>query len=687
MRFERAPLRSNVFGRWHHVTNEGQHLKRSYNIELFSDSDWATSKVSRKSTSAGLIFLNGHCIHSHSRAQASIALSSMEAEVLAATGLLAEGVCIKQALQFLLNCKQDLGCNEEIEMKLYMDSTSAQAFFQRLGPGRAKHLSTRILWGQSAMRKQWFKVARISAQNNPADLNTKSLSRERREFLEQLIGLHSNTFKEQTMPSVRRVIHLLAAAGFLKGCGEDAGSCMSERGFDEIVRHQAFSLAILTGLIVMLVVMLSVFIYHINHMRVQLFKYKDALEDLQNELTRQQMRRRPRRSTSSETGGGNDDDGEDPGGDDPFSGYVEHTRTNHPYHGDEGDEWYADDENSGYENVHEPQQNSAGSSGAMDEAALWGKRGSDMVEGDLGDEDSSPRAWRALLQYYGQVQMECEEGDEQFEDVEEEEESENAIIPASSSAGHEHVTRRRLNNEEEAHESISDMVADDLIQQGRALSRQDQGDLLDVDYWCVPGSRELMLSFGCTGIPAIFEEFQQWRQELRMTTGGPEAEVIQVSRSLREHMRLLEIESQTFPPAIPQLSQCRRTWSYLYHLVKMFQEDDPRSYMAASIVFHKWCEAGRTHEFFEENATEAGTEANLAVNSECENEGEEEENAADEVAERLEESEDPDAWIQQNLMEDSEFDGPWDPPPGSTALRVVEPKRRPRVDNDEGNDG
>ena len=47
----------------------------------------------------------------------------------------------------------------------------------------------------------------------------------------------------------------------------------------------------------------------------------------------------------------------------------------------------ADDENSGYENVHEPQQNSAGSSGAMDEAALWGKSSSDMAEGDLGDEE------------------------------------------------------------------------------------------------------------------------------------------------------------------------------------------------------------------------------------------------------------------------------------------------------------
>lgn len=35
----------------------------------------------------------------HLRGQTSIALSSMEPEVLAATGLLAEGVALKQALQ------------------------------------------------------------------------------------------------------------------------------------------------------------------------------------------------------------------------------------------------------------------------------------------------------------------------------------------------------------------------------------------------------------------------------------------------------------------------------------------------------------------------------------------------------------------------------------------------------------
>ena len=466
------------------------------------------------------------------------------------------GIVGRRCLQFLLNCKQDLGCNDEVEMKLYMDSTSAQAFFQRLGPGRAEHLSRRILWGQSAMRKPWFKVARISAQNNPADLNTKSLSRERREFLEQLIGLRSNTFREQTMPSVRRIIHLLAAAGFLKGCGEEAGSCVSERGFEETVRHQAFGLAILTGLIVVLVVMLSVFICHINHMRRQLFKYKDALEDLQNELTRQRRRRRPRGSTSSETLDGNDDD-DNHGDNDPFSGYVDHTSTNTPYHGDEGYEWYGDDEQSGYENVHEPQQNSAGSSGAVDEATLWGKRGSDMPEGDFMEDDSSPSSWAGLLRHYGHVQMECEE-EEQFEDVEEGGQAahEGEITNlSSSSTGRDHATGSGWRIESHTHENVPESVADELIRRGREWSQKDLEELLDVDYWCVPGSRELMMSFGCAGIPAIPEEFHQWRDELRMTTGGPEAEVVQASRSLKEHMRLLEVEAQTFHFSVEPVSQ------------------------------------------------------------------------------------------------------------------------------------
>ena len=95
------------------------------------------------------MFLNGLLIHSHSRSQTSIALSSCEAKLLAATGLLAEGLQLKQLIRFCLKLEESKFENgEDVEMKVYLDSTSAQAMISRLGPGRSKHISTRLLWSQ-----------------------------------------------------------------------------------------------------------------------------------------------------------------------------------------------------------------------------------------------------------------------------------------------------------------------------------------------------------------------------------------------------------------------------------------------------------------------------------------------------------------------------------------------------------
>ena len=129
------------------------------------------------------MFLNGLMIHSHSRSQTSIALSSCEAELLAATGLLAEGLQLKQLVRFCLRLEESKFENDEVEMKLYLDSTSAQAMISRLGSGRSKHISTRLLWSQQALRKLWFKVGRISTEKNVADLNTKTFSLKRRQTL------------------------------------------------------------------------------------------------------------------------------------------------------------------------------------------------------------------------------------------------------------------------------------------------------------------------------------------------------------------------------------------------------------------------------------------------------------------------------------------------------------------------
>ena len=200
---------------------------KQYLLELYSDSDWASCKVSRRSTSSGLIFLNSCLIHSHSRSQTSVSLSSMEAEILAATSLLTEGIYVKQVLQFLVGDTGGLGNQEKIMMRLRLDSTSAQAFFSRLGPGKAKHLSTRLLWTQQAMRRLWFHIDRISTKENPADLNTKPLSKGRREFLMKRIGLQSSNFEmDENIPQNNRKKQLvkllvnMVMANNLQGCQE-----------------------------------------------------------------------------------------------------------------------------------------------------------------------------------------------------------------------------------------------------------------------------------------------------------------------------------------------------------------------------------------------------------------------------------------------------------------------------------
>ena len=220
----------SIFDRWGQHEGDPQRRAR-YNLELFSDSDWATSKSSRKSTSAGIMFLKGLMIHSHSRSQTSIALSSCEAELLAATGLLAEGLQLKQLVRFCLRIEEsEFENDDEVEMKLYLDSTSAQAMISRLGPGRSKHISTRLLWSQQALRKLWFKVGRISTEKNVADLNTKTLSLKRRQILLRRCGCRGDGIPEgddeemqlggQQKQLVRAVAALLAV--HLQGCGGDS---------------------------------------------------------------------------------------------------------------------------------------------------------------------------------------------------------------------------------------------------------------------------------------------------------------------------------------------------------------------------------------------------------------------------------------------------------------------------------
>ena len=113
-------------------------VKEHHLLEVFSDSDWAGRKDTRRSTSSGTIFLDGQCIYSFSKNQKSVSLSSGEAEYYAGASAASDSILLQEAVKFLTqrNCK----------VHLHMDSSAARGIITRQGVGRVKHLQIRTLF-------------------------------------------------------------------------------------------------------------------------------------------------------------------------------------------------------------------------------------------------------------------------------------------------------------------------------------------------------------------------------------------------------------------------------------------------------------------------------------------------------------------------------------------------------------
>ena len=145
--------------------------KKIHLLEVFSDSDWAGDRTTRKSCSGSVFFLNGEYIFSYSRTQRSVTLSSAEAEYYALTGAASEALGLQEATRFLTG--------ELVELKAFTDSSSARAIAARQGVGKIKHLATRMLWLQQAQKGGRLSVHSVPTARNPADIATKPLASKR----------------------------------------------------------------------------------------------------------------------------------------------------------------------------------------------------------------------------------------------------------------------------------------------------------------------------------------------------------------------------------------------------------------------------------------------------------------------------------------------------------------------------
>ena len=152
---------------WRFVDDSHRGTMDRDHIDVFTDSDWAGDKTSRRSTSGGMAVLAGGVVKSWSSTQGTVAMSVGEAEYYALVKGAAEGLAI-QALA------EDLGWT--LKLRLWVDSNTAKAVVARIGLGRIRHMEVKYLWAQEAHKNGRFVVRKVAGDRNPADVLTKPLS-------------------------------------------------------------------------------------------------------------------------------------------------------------------------------------------------------------------------------------------------------------------------------------------------------------------------------------------------------------------------------------------------------------------------------------------------------------------------------------------------------------------------------
>ena len=128
-------------------------------MDVHVDSNWA-SGPERKSTSGGMMMINGTVVKHWSRTQATRALSTAEAEYYAVVTGAAEGLGMQSMMA-------DLGVTTQV--RVWTDSNAAKALASRRGLGKTPHVELRYLWLQEMTKSGRVKMRRIPGEQNLAD--------------------------------------------------------------------------------------------------------------------------------------------------------------------------------------------------------------------------------------------------------------------------------------------------------------------------------------------------------------------------------------------------------------------------------------------------------------------------------------------------------------------------------------
>ena len=133
-------------------------------IQVWTDSDHAGCKETRKSTTGGVITMGNHTVKTWSSTQAVIAQSSGEAKFYAMVKGGSQGMGMQSMLK-------DLGW--EVGIVIKTDASAAKGIANRRGLGKVRHIDVNQLWLQDQVANHTISIVKVGTKDNRADTLTK----------------------------------------------------------------------------------------------------------------------------------------------------------------------------------------------------------------------------------------------------------------------------------------------------------------------------------------------------------------------------------------------------------------------------------------------------------------------------------------------------------------------------------
>ncbi|KAD7117504.1 hypothetical protein E3N88_04772 [Mikania micrantha] len=169
------------YGLWY---DQGNELK----LIGYTDSDWAGCVDDRKSFSANIFMLGNGAVSWSSRKQPSVALSSSEAEYIAATSAACQGIWLRRILD-------DLGLNQSEPTMVCCDNKSAINLSRNpIMHSRSKHIELKHHFIRDLVKQGIIALEFCCTEDQLADFLTKSVTREKFVYFRHHVGMHEFEF-------------------------------------------------------------------------------------------------------------------------------------------------------------------------------------------------------------------------------------------------------------------------------------------------------------------------------------------------------------------------------------------------------------------------------------------------------------------------------------------------------------